>query len=500
MVAGIGKSIFMAYFFLRYKISHRKATIILVSFTDNSAVQKVVVWKDEHASRSLNYDIRDLSAQYSEDSDAIFLLDGPPNMAPPFAKRYVVFTSPNERWFRSMRKEESHTRLYLPLWDAEELLDAVDMLQLSTVLGRLYVDAFPRDDHGRHVQEVMYRYDVFGGVARPCLSVKMEFVQLELNELKRAVDAVDIEAGAAMLKGDEPKEMRHRLYHCVPSDNLIFSTLKLASPYVTHLLCDQLEQMKDEDKERLKSAVEKTPEAAVLYGSIQERSVHRALEKGAQLDARQLVGNDEALVGNLNLEILASNRVGLLKNKFELVDLTGGPYFKPEGKTFESIDAFYLIETQDNKAKTPWGGIEVVLFQVTVSHTHPVKAKGLYAVLKQLRINDPRKAALVFAVPKDKMNIFKKQRVSGSDALHDNSPITAVSRIKFAIKSALKGTNISTVGQLRKLPPNAKFDKKQIKTYMTAQECLNRHENEVVAYDSDAYRMLEQIPQFVWGV
>lgn len=84
----------LAYFFLRYNLSHRSATLFLVLFTDNSNVQR----KDQHASRWSNYDILHLSAQHSEDPNALFLLDGPPNMAPPFAQRYVAVTSPSERW------------------------------------------------------------------------------------------------------------------------------------------------------------------------------------------------------------------------------------------------------------------------------------------------------------------------------------------------------------------------------------------------------------------
>lgn len=161
-------------------------------------------------------------------------------------------------------KERTHTPLYMPLWDVKEVLDAVDALQLTSELGRLCVDTFPRDDCGRHNEEVVYRYNVFGGVARLCLGDDIEFVQRELEELNSAVNLVDIDAVTAMVNGDEPKEMRHELFHCVPSDNLIFLNLKLASPYIAQLLCDRLEHIKGEDKERLKSAVKKTPEASVL--------------------------------------------------------------------------------------------------------------------------------------------------------------------------------------------------------------------------------------------
>jgi hypothetical protein len=42
---GIGKSMFMAYFYLRYKLEHTDPTIIITSFDSDSIMRKAIVLK-----------------------------------------------------------------------------------------------------------------------------------------------------------------------------------------------------------------------------------------------------------------------------------------------------------------------------------------------------------------------------------------------------------------------------------------------------------------------
>lgn len=133
-----GKSVLMAYFFLRYQLEHANPTIILASFTYPSYLKAVVDWKDGHAATSLVLDIRLLAMEYEEDPDAIFLFDGPAGMAPR-RHRYVVCTNPSASWFRGRWKHRTHRTMSLPLWDAEELMDAVDSLDIEEELPLLDV-------------------------------------------------------------------------------------------------------------------------------------------------------------------------------------------------------------------------------------------------------------------------------------------------------------------------------------------------------------------------
>ncbi|TMW60667.1 hypothetical protein Poli38472_000709 [Pythium oligandrum] len=43
---GVGTSVFMAYFFLRYTLEHPKATIVMTAFAANSNIAEAAVWKD----------------------------------------------------------------------------------------------------------------------------------------------------------------------------------------------------------------------------------------------------------------------------------------------------------------------------------------------------------------------------------------------------------------------------------------------------------------------
>jgi hypothetical protein len=144
------------------------------------------------------------------------------------------------------------------------------------------------------------------------------------------------------------------------------------------------------------------------------------------------------------------------------------------------------------------------MFQVTMSQSHPVKAKGLKAVLTQLGIEPAafaEKVALVFVVPSAKAISFKRQRIDGTTPLSNRTPITIVNGIKRRIPAALEGTNIRSVGHLRQLPSTAKLQTaEQKRAHSAAQQLLQRHEQEAVPRECSIHHALERVPQFVLGV
>lgn len=158
----------MAYFFLRYRLEHENEPIAMVSYDKDSVMEQVVLWENGEFKKQRE-DVtvmQQLLANLREDPSVIRLIDGPPSAAP-IVNRFVVFTSPNERWLDKLDKERAHSQLYMSLWDVEELQDAMSTLKLK-IEHPLEIGAFPRDP-GRHNQELVYRYDVFGGVARSCI-------------------------------------------------------------------------------------------------------------------------------------------------------------------------------------------------------------------------------------------------------------------------------------------------------------------------------------------
>ncbi|TMW60626.1 hypothetical protein Poli38472_000668 [Pythium oligandrum] len=81
---GIGKSMFMAYFFLRYRFEHQheNPTIIMTSYNTSSILEEIVLWKDGLKSEEFYYDLPHLKKLYHEYPNALVLLDGPPAVAP----------------------------------------------------------------------------------------------------------------------------------------------------------------------------------------------------------------------------------------------------------------------------------------------------------------------------------------------------------------------------------------------------------------------------------
>ncbi|KAG3063893.1 hypothetical protein PC122_g18715 [Phytophthora cactorum] len=146
-------------------------------------------------------------------------------------------------------------------------------------------------------------------------------------------------------------------------------------------------------------------------------------------------------------------QIGLLRLFFqrfrkELKDLslataTRGPYHKPESTRFESINGFYLPKMKPTGSSTvvtaedviAWNTDaknRVILFQMTISMTHPVKASGILSVLEKLGLlevinSDPKRAALVFVVPKSTTSSFKRQEIVPEAT--DNSPVKSIKGI-----------------------------------------------------------------------
>lgn len=143
-------------------------------------------------------------------------------------------------------KECTHLLLYLPLWDAEELVDAVDVLDISSKLAQLNVKKFPRRKGSRHTLDVAYRFDLFGGVARECLESDKLTLNRHIKALEQAIATIDLATGIP-----RPK----RVYD---------ENLKLASGYVTQLLRKQCSLINDEATTHSKSIMELPPEAAAL--------------------------------------------------------------------------------------------------------------------------------------------------------------------------------------------------------------------------------------------
>jgi hypothetical protein len=92
----------------------------------------------------------------------------------PADSKMVAFTSPNFDWLDSMRKNlEAHCTLFMPVWEFGELWDAVQLLHLDL-----------------SSEQLIKRYEQFGGVPRYCLAKTARAYQHGLDEMEEEIEKI----------------------------------------------------------------------------------------------------------------------------------------------------------------------------------------------------------------------------------------------------------------------------------------------------------------------
>ncbi|TMW62119.1 hypothetical protein Poli38472_009612 [Pythium oligandrum] len=191
---GNGKSVFLAYCFLRYRLEHPDARIIVLSYNRQSKLKRRFVWIDGQG-----YEIPS-SIALLNDEKTITLIDGPPDVEPNSC-RWICFTSPNKTWEATMHKDTFHSRLFHPLWDYEELYAAACVLNLMEQLEP--VEEEERQLYGfepnvnpevNEVDAIKVRTIIFGFVARVCLYPGIPYEAFEsLLEAINSMKSADLE-------------------------------------------------------------------------------------------------------------------------------------------------------------------------------------------------------------------------------------------------------------------------------------------------------------------
>lgn len=123
---GIGKSIFYAYFFMRYAMEHPSTTIVLKSSSTDRKLNKCIVYCHasglQHMEAAKYQDYRSINA----DEELLCLCDGPPDKLGDM--KMISFTNPHELWLKSERKAPDHTTVYMPVWTLKVLVYAANIL------------------------------------------------------------------------------------------------------------------------------------------------------------------------------------------------------------------------------------------------------------------------------------------------------------------------------------------------------------------------------------
>ncbi|TMW58907.1 hypothetical protein Poli38472_007052 [Pythium oligandrum] len=378
----------------------------------------------------------------------------------------------------------------MPLWETDELTEAVNVLGLRDRFEPLDLgDESPRpSDNRRSKMEEVYRFDVFGGVAHACLSVSADVVTGQHDLLKEAIDVAGTVDQGAMAQ-----EMFHRVFHYDVSNDISSKpTLQLASEYVKTLLSQRVLGLNE--KEKLRSI---SNQRALFCTNSFTNSASTLCTTSPSISLR-----DNSYQVNM-LELPWVNAVRELESGFTWKDLAPGIYVTPKNKTPGSIDSFYVMKP-DARIDAPWSNVDVLLVLVTVSKSHPVEASGLYSVLKQLQIAEhtfPMRVALVFAVPKSRESSFLHQKIVTSQLLRNSSPITHVKGIQTKILNDLAGTEIHTVGDLRRQTAKSLLRTDcQKQAHEDTKKLLRKNEGSAVTEGGDVRQLHDKIPQFVWGI
>ncbi|KAE9329790.1 hypothetical protein PF008_g15860 [Phytophthora fragariae] len=497
---GIGKSVFYAYFFNRLREREPNTWIIAISFKREN-IAEIAVYKGRGDPEEIDTDVTSeteaaigkVLKEARANKKVLFLCDGRPTKIWRL-NQMVVFTSPNEKWLRAVRK--TYSTLFMPLWTFEELREAALLLSLAGPSG---VKCISDDD-------LETRFNTFGGVARECLSVNEADVDLAKWDITEEVKMIsDLDEFRNAFKGVPSRFYCHRLLHYVPVDESAMKRrTKLASPFVVELIGKSILASTINNRNMIRMLLDGVPEGASLAGWLFEASAHEALQGGCTLQLRLLENSDTTSKGRevqrelKEVEIAATEAPDVFKmNDLSPKTAKIGPYHKPELKQFESIDSFYLAQMNCDGTDdiSTWNiKNDLILFQMTISETHPVNASGIIKVLEKLELlesvkNNPKRVALVFAVPHDIADSFKLQKIVHEE-VSDSDPVFAIRGIGKTTTKKLEECSIYKISE-----PRAAIEMNTLPPKVVSSSALA---NLKCMRDSSYSDAMAKIPQYVW--
>jgi hypothetical protein len=388
---GIGKSMFYLYFIKRYLSENPGKSVITASFDRDRKLKDCrlirpngIVEKCTDISGGYMIPVFD-TVSWPKDIDCDFYLyDGPPTTTPIDVKM-VAFTSPNFSWLDSMRKESYHCTMYMPTWDISELLDANEELEMN-------IDT----------NEIINRFSLFGGSARYCLSTSDAFISDGKNGINSALIKINgfDQMRDCFLGNADLYTSVHRLMHYLPDNNPRFAKLIPASKLIDQKLAERLKMKLDDNQKQLMMELDGSDKGSSFAGFLFEKFAHERLLDGGQFEMRSLANSSRSMI-EINQTI---GQYSLFKKNFLLDDIFKYIYHIPEMPNYPSIDSFIVTDNA------------VLMFQITMRESHPVKSSGLVTLLESLgqladEQENPLLAQLMFVVPKGMGESYRKQDI-----------------------------------------------------------------------------------------
>lgn len=400
---GIGKSFFYSYFFDRFRAENKDVTIVTASYNADRTFQSCLIFYPGSLTGCLSDKIPVLR-------DAVYLFDGAPNV-PPANVRMVCFTSPNHHWLRSICKDELHTRLYMPVWTLEELLDAADALKLSVSL-----------------ETIGERFNFFGGSARYCLKSEAHSkkVDLAIDETRQKIWKITSfeEVERALDQNIQTEEVNHQIFHCSPIllvDLPERRELFIASVEIRELLDQSLIHWDLVKQREFVRMLRSSDYSSSLLGWIFEAFSARTLKTGGEFAVTRL---------SSPLETCA---IVLDPDQFKTMPRSNYP----------AVDGVF----RDNGTGLIW------LFQMTRAESHPLKGAGIKLLLKEIHelhaLNHGR-VRLVFVVPANRAEFPEQNIVVPDLSLRGASAVDMIPGIgRVSLHNIRKKSRISTADELR---------------------------------------------------
>ena len=398
---GIGKTLFLVYFLMRYMRENAEFTVL---FCKHSSETYVYFDNCNDGPVELQHMTQDLEYML-ENGDLLLLVDAASSSEVYRTGncRVIVATSPNISNYEDILKDCNPVLLHMPVWSSEELLQACVKISSYGALTEAVVNE---------------RFEIWGGIARLVFEPDDEIYTEKCALLDKHISSVTPKTIFKDFSRVDTGKESHQIFHQhLVGDSFTNYVLRFASDYVKSKVCKQVLNTECEMEWLMRSA-RKVPELGALRGLLFEPFVFDKLCSGRNMfRIRKLFKQEESSdqVESVSYDMLTKivfHGYDGLQESATKNDQSEYPLLVPAKGNWESVDAIYPPTT---------------LFQMTVSRNHDLKSQGLLDVLQILENLEENKKteegcrySLYFIVPYDMFWYFRKGPVNPTPMLSDS--------------------------------------------------------------------------------
>lgn len=224
-------------------------------------------------------------------------------------------------------------------------------------------------------------------------------------------------------------DMPHTLLHFVVDEQFLVTGVAFASEYVSREVTWRIVFRSRADVAQLLAATAGVNQFGALRGLLFEEVAHDALQRGGAFAFVSL--DDSAGTSATTTTATISIEKNLKKVTFRTAAEFGqvvapGTYARPTARNFATVDAV-LVPSQD--------AAPVLLLQMTVSTSHPIKLAALAKIRNELPAAlRGRAVQFVFVVPADVAGGFKEQAFHTMDGTVAKNPPSDVSQHLLTVR------------------------------------------------------------------